>query len=239
VREAEVFRMLRAHLRYFNINRDLRLVLVTSAAAGDGKTTVVQNLAEAAASVGSRVLIIEADLRRPTLAERLQLQRAPGLAEVLISAASIQDAIKEAAPANVNPQTNGTSAVRQAVNLLPAGALPPNPAELLESDAMAEVLEWASRHYDLVLVDSAPLPVVPDAIPLLRHVHGVVVVSRLGKTTHDEAMRLHDQLTSLEAPVLGVVANRFQQARASSYGYGSYAGYAPEVKAREEEPVAR
>jgi capsular exopolysaccharide synthesis family protein len=237
VREAEVFRMLRAHLRYFNINRDLRIVLVTSAAAGDGKTTVVQNLAEAAASVGSRVLIIEADLRRPTLAERLQLDRSPGLAEVLISAASIEDAIKEATPVATN-HSNGASAVRRAVSLLPAGAIPPNPAELLESNAMEGVLEWAALHYDLVLVDSAPLPVVPDAIPVLRHVHGVVVVSRLGKTTHDEATRLHEQLTSLDAPVLGVVANRFQQAGASSYGYGSYAGYAPEVAAREKEPVA-
>jgi capsular exopolysaccharide synthesis family protein len=240
VREAEVFRMLRAHLRYFNINRDLRIVLVTSASPGDGKTTVVQNLAEAAASVGSRVLIIEADLRRPTLAERMQLNRAPGLAEVLISAVSIEDAIKETAPVTTSLHANGgSSAVGRGVSLLPAGALPPNPVELLESDAMKGVLEWAARHYDLVMVDSAPLPVVPDAISVLRHVDGVVVVSRLGKTTHDEAARLHEQLTSLGAPVLGVVANRFQQAGSSSYGYGSYAGYAPEVTTREEEPVAR
>jgi receptor protein-tyrosine kinase/non-specific protein-tyrosine kinase len=156
---------------------------------------------------------------------------------VLISAASIEDAIQEAAPL-ANQHTNGSSAVRRAVSLLPAGSLPPNPAELLESDAMEHVLEWAARKYDLVLVDSAPLPVVPDAIPVLRHVHGVVVVSRLGKTTHDQATRLQEQLTSLKAPVLGVVANRFQQAGASSYGYGSYAGYASDVT-QEKEPVVR
>src|SRR4051794_36075495 len=135
VREAEVFRMLRAHLRYFNVNRDLRIVLVTSAGAGDGKTTVVQNLAEAAASVGNRVLIIEADLRRPTLADRLQLERSPGLAEVLIAATSIDEAIQTAPPL-VSQATRASSNNLRTVSLLPAGSVPPNPAELLESVAM-------------------------------------------------------------------------------------------------------
>ena len=93
-REVEVFRLLRARLRYFNVDRDLRLMLVTSADSGDGKTTVVENLAEAAASTGGRVLIIEADLRRPSIAGRLQLRRSPGLAEVLVNASTVEDAIQ-------------------------------------------------------------------------------------------------------------------------------------------------
>jgi succinoglycan biosynthesis transport protein ExoP len=226
--EIEVFQMLRARLRYFNIDRELRLVLVTSAASGDGKTTVVQNLAEAAASMGSRVLIVESDLRRPSLAGRLALRRAPGLAEVLISASTIEEAIQTT---SVVPASNGSTASESAVSVLTAGAPPPNPAELIESHAMEHVLEWAAEHYDLVLLDTPPLSVVPDAIPLLRRIHGVVIVSRLGKNTRDGAARMREELTSLGAPMLGVVANGFNVRDTPGYSYDYHyapaAGYEP------------
>jgi capsular exopolysaccharide synthesis family protein len=220
--EIEVFRMLRARLRYFNIDRELRLVLVTSAASGDGKTTVVQNLAEAAASMGSRVLIIESDLRRPSLAARLALLRAPGLAEVLISASTIEEAIQRT---SVLPASNGSTASKSGVSVLTAGAPPPNPAELIESHAMEHVLEWAAENYDLVLLDTPPLSVVPDVIPLLRRIDGVVIVSRLGKNTRDGAARMREELGSLGAPMLGVVANGFNARDTPGYSYDYY--YAP------------
>jgi capsular exopolysaccharide synthesis family protein len=216
--ELEVFRMLRARLRYFNVDRDLHTVLVTSAASGDGKTTVVQNLAEAAASMGSRVLIIESDLRRPSLAERFALTRAPGLAEVLISAIRVEDAVQET---SVVPASDGVRA-RSSVSILPAGAPPPNPAELIESHAMEHVLEWAAVNYDLVLLDTPPLSVVPDAIPLLRSSDGVLIVSRLRKNTRDGAARMREELTSLGAPLLGVVANGFKARHTPSYSYDYY-----------------
>jgi capsular exopolysaccharide synthesis family protein len=244
--ELEVFRMLRARLRYFNVDRDLRTILVTSAASGDGKTTVVQNLAEAAASMGSRVLIIESDLRRPSLAERLALHRAPGLAEVLISAVNIDHAVQKT---SVAPGGNGSAGSRSAVDVLTAGAPPPNPAELIESHAMEHLLEWAAANYDLVLLDTPPLSVVPDAIPLLRRSDGVLIVSRLGKNTRDGAARMRDELTSLGAPLLGTVANGFKARNAPSYSYDYYyapaAGYAangngsnaPEPQGSDTEPV--
>jgi capsular exopolysaccharide synthesis family protein len=216
--ELEVFRMLRARLRYFNVDRDVRTVLVTSAASGDGKTTVVQNLAEAAASMGSHVLIIESDLRRPNLAERFALLRAPGLAEVLISAVGIENAVQSP---SVAPASNGAPA-RSPVSVLTAGAPPPNPAELIESRAMGHVLEWAAANYDLVLLDTPPLSVVPDAIPLLRRSDGVLIVSRLRKNTRDGAARMREELTSLGAPLLGVVANGFKARHTPSYSYDYY-----------------
>jgi capsular exopolysaccharide synthesis family protein len=235
--ELEVFRMLRARLRYFNVDRDLSTILVTSAASGDGKTTVVQNLAEAAASMGSRVLIIESDLRRPSLGERLALNRAPGLAEVLISAIPIEHAIQTTSVAR---GTNGTAASRSSVDLLTAGAPPPNPAELIESHAMEQVLEWAAANYDLVLLDTPPLSVVPDAIPLLRRSDGVLIVSRLRKNTRDGAARMRDELTSLGAPLLGVVANGFKTRHAPSYSYDYYyaaAEYTSNGGAHDAEPA--
>jgi capsular exopolysaccharide synthesis family protein len=224
--ELEVFRMLRARLRYFNVDRDVRTVLVTSAASDDGKTTVVQNLAEAAASMGSRVLVIESDLRRPTLAARFALARAPGLAEVLISAIGVEAAVQET---SVVPAGNGGSA-RSPVSILAAGAPPPNPAELIESHAMEHVLEWAAANYDLVLLDTPPLSVVPDAIPLLRRSDGVLIVSRLRKNTRDGAARMREELVSLGAPLLGVVANGFKTRRTPGYSYDYY--HAPAEYAR-------
>ncbi len=221
-REVEVFRLLRARLRYFNVDRDLRLMLVTSADSGDGKTTVVENLAEAAASTGGRVLIIEADLRRPSIAGRLQLRRSPGLAEVLVNASTVEDAIQIA---QITSASGGLAATNGTLSVLTAGTPPPNPAELVESHAMERLLEWAADNYDLVLLDTPPLSVVPDAIPLLHRVHGVVIVSRLGKNTREGAARMREELASLGAPLLGVVANGFKVRDTPGYGYY----YAPDA----------
>jgi hypothetical protein len=111
------------------------------------------------------------------------------------------------------------------MSVLTAGSPPPNPAELIESQTMEQLLEWATENYDLVLVDAPPLSVVPDAIPLLRRVHGVLIVGRLGKNTRDGAARMRDELTSLGAPMLGVVANGCEPRDSAGYGYEYY--YAP------------
>ncbi len=107
--------------------------------------------------------------------------------------------------------------------MLTAGAPPPNPTELIESQAMEHVLEWAAKNYDLVLIDTSPISVVPDVIPLLRRSDGVVIVSRLGKSTRDGAARMREELARLGAPMLGVVANGFKTREVAGYGYD----YAP------------
>ena len=217
--ETKVFRSLCSRLRYFNVDGERRLVLVTSAAREDGKTTVVQNLAEAAASMGNCVLIIECDLRHPSLADRLALRRAPGLAEVLISASTIVDAIQTAPAAY-----NGSTVRGSTVSVLTCGALPPNPAQLIGSDAMVRVLDWAAENYDLVLLDSPPMSVASDAIPLLSLIDGVVIVSRRRKDTRDAAHRLREQLASHHAPMLGVVANGFKARAEVSSQYEPFFG---------------
>jgi succinoglycan biosynthesis transport protein ExoP len=218
-RQSEVFRMLRARLRYYNVDRDLRLVLLTSALPGEGKTTIVQNLAEAAAATGERVLLIEADLHRPMLAERLGLRPFPGLSEALISAEDVADAVQTVSVVS-DPGDQGV--VGDSFSVLVAGAPPPNPAELIESQAMVELLSWAASYYDLVLIDTPPLSAVPDVIPLVTLVHGVVLVCRLGKSTRDGVTRMKRDLASLQAKVLGLVANGVE-GRDSEYGYGYYA----------------
>jgi succinoglycan biosynthesis transport protein ExoP len=214
--EAEAFGLIRAHLRFFNVDRELRTVLIASPAPGDGKTTIARHLAEAAARLGSRVLLLEVDLRQPTLAQQLAIQSGPGLADVLIGAIPMGEATQsvdlQAAP--------GEGTLGHTLDVLAAGAvLPPNPGELLESRAMETVLERAKSVYDLVVIDTPPLNAVSDAFPLLRKVDGVVIVGWVGRSRRDVAERLHQVLASSGAPLLGVIANGSKSGSPGSYAY--------------------
>jgi succinoglycan biosynthesis transport protein ExoP len=221
--EAESFHLIRAHLRYFNVDRQLRTLMVASAAPGDGKTTIARHLATAAARMGSRVLLVEADLRRPTIARQMNVQSGPGVADVLIGAVPWSEATQRVeldAP-------SGDSAKARTLDVLVAGAvLPPNPGELIESHAMETLLERAQSQYDLVVIDTPPLTAVSDAFPLLGKVDGVIIVGRVGRNRRDVAERLHETLTGAGAPLLGVIANGFKSGRGSYGGYGYTYDYA-------------
>jgi polysaccharide biosynthesis transport protein len=200
--EGEAFRMLRANLRYFNVDREINTILITSAAPQDGKTTVSVNLALADARAGGRVLLIEADLRRPTIAQKLGLSsQENGLSLVLAGARKPEEAIEGA----------------HGVDVLPAGPLPPNPAELIESKRMQDLLAWAEREYDHVVIDTPPAAVVADALPLFGQVGGVVIVTHLQQSPRGGAEHLRDQLANTGAPVLGVVINGVPAPPESSY----------------------
>ncbi len=226
--EAEVFHLIRAHLRYFNVDRELRTLMVASAAPGDGKTTVALHLAGAAARMGSRVLLVEVDLRRPTLAKQLEVPPGPGLSDVLIGAIALREATRSVGLDQ--PEGNGSHG--RSLDVLVAGAtLPPNPGELIESHAMEAVLQQAKATYDLVIVDTPPLTAVSDAFPLLRKVDGVIIVGRVGRNRRDVAERLHETLTGAGAPLLGVIANGFKASGRGSYAYSYAYSYTRDEKA--------
>jgi polysaccharide biosynthesis transport protein len=216
-REAEAFSLIRAHLRFFNVDRDVRAIIIASPAPGDGKTTIARHLAEAAARSGSRVLLLEVDLRHPTLAQQLDIASGPGLAEVLIGAVTISEATQ-----SVDLQASpGEGPGGHVLDVLAAGTvLPPNPGELLESHAMGSVLEQAKSTYDLVVIDTPPLTAVSDAFPLLTKVDGVVIVGWIGRSRRDAAERLQQVLTSSGAPLLGVIANGSKSGAPSPYRAG-------------------
>ena len=218
--ENEAFRMLRASLRYFNVDEDVRTVLVTSHGAGVGKSTVAWNLARVAAT-GSRAVVVETDLRNPTLAEQHGLEPAPGLSEVLTRQIGLDAAIQFKPVANSSG--NGTGEL-PTLHVITAGALPPNPAELLESQALEELLTQLRERYELVVLDTAPIGVVSDCFPLLRKVDGVVAVARMGRSTRDSVGKTREQLDRLDAPTLGIVANGLKLGRRGKhrYGYGYY-----------------
>jgi succinoglycan biosynthesis transport protein ExoP len=201
--EAEAFHSLRANLRYFGADGRPGSVLVTSAEPREGKTTIAWNLACAASSPGSRVMLIEGDLRRPTLARTLGADDAPGLSEFLAGEASFDEVVREVDVASFN---NGMGTPRT-VSLILAGSPPANPLDLLDSERMRKLLRTLSETYDLVVIDTPPTSTTADAIPLLSQVGGVIVVGRLAKSGYDSASELSELLTRLHAPTFGVVVN--------------------------------
>jgi polysaccharide biosynthesis transport protein len=237
--ENESFRMLRASLRYFNVDSNVKSVLVTSYSSGIGKSTVSWNLARVAAS-SSRVVLVETDLRNPSLSNQHGLPVIGGLGALLTHQITLDEAIHRKPIALQGAGTNGSSAEDRHLDVIVAGPPPPNPAELLESQTMNEVLEELKSRYDLVVIDTAPLGVVSDAFPLLRRVDGVIAVTRLGTSTRDHAEHLRDQLRRLEAPVLGLVVNAVRIGRREKYGYGYYGGYyGKPAEAPEQTPASR
>lgn len=214
--DAEPFGMLRMRLRYFNVEHDICSVLVTSPSAQDGKSTVALNLVRSAAASGSRAVLVEADFHHPAVAQHPDVGPLPGLAELLSGQAPLERVIQKVA---INSRSDGDHVDRH-FDVIVAGATPPNAGQILESAAMAQLIQDLSHSHDTVVIDTPPAAIIADAIPLMRMVDGVIVVGRVAKTTRDDAAHLRDQLRALDAPVLGVVANRVRGARAY-YGYGN------------------
>jgi capsular exopolysaccharide synthesis family protein len=207
---AEAFRMLQMNLRFAR-EEPVRRVLVTSARTGDGKTTVSWNLAAAAASGGMSVALVEADLRRPSLADRYGLDQGPGLTDVLQGDFSVADVIQRTEAQGLGYPPG--------LHVVVAGSPAPNPWALMQSSVMGRLLSVLERDHDLVVIDTPPIPHVSDAISLLRHVDGVLITVSVGSTRSQDASRLRDQLEGLEATVIGVVAN----GGSAMSGYSAYA----------------
>ena len=216
--EQEAFRILRANLRYLHAGGELNSVLVTSPTVDEGKSTVSFNLAAAVAATGVRVLLVEADLRKPRLAQMLGLSRNFGLTALLAGKRQHLEEVVHQIP--VSPRVNGNGSLRT-MDVLLAGPPSRNPSELLDSDRMREVLVEAESKYDLVIIDTPPATVVSDAIPLMKHVNAVLVVGRVGKLTMSGAARLREQLEKVQAPTIGVVAN-FTTMKDGGYTGGGY-----------------
>jgi polysaccharide biosynthesis transport protein len=219
--------MLQARLRYFNVDSQLRTLLVTSCAPQEGKTTVAWHLAQVSTLSGrGRVLLLEADLRRPSLAVARGLFPGPGLSDVLAGDCGYEQAIQQVR----HPRTRTGSAPEGWLDVIVAGAAPPNPAELIDSARMRDLLQELSGVYDFIVVDCGPALAVPDPLVLMSQVDGVLVISRVGSIERNEATALRDELRSARAPVVGFVANRVKSSMESRY-YHSYSSYvAPDAE---------
>ncbi len=209
---AEAFRQLRTNLQYVDVDRPPRVVVVTSALPDEGKSTTSVNLASTLAPAGTRVVLVEADLRRPRVAHYLGIEGAVGLTDVLAGHCDLDVALQ--------------SWGRDLFSVLPSGPLPPNPSEVLNSQHMQELLKVLEGRFDVVLVDSPPLLPVTDAAVLARAGDGAIIVVRHGRTTKEQLARTVATLQAVDARLLGTVLNRVPRRGpdASYYGY-AYRSY--------------
>lgn len=193
---AEAFRSLRASLDFFNVDRDVRSIVVAGGRKGDGKTLVSLGLARAYALAGRDVILLDGDLRRPMIASRLKLKAGTGLAGVLAGDATLADELQEIS-------VRGREGSR--LRVLAAGRSPSNPSELLGSGRMRRLLEQLDSICDLVIIDTSPLLAVSDALPLLESTSGTLLVVRLGVTQRRDLRHLRKLLDASEGLALGTV----------------------------------
>jgi capsular exopolysaccharide synthesis family protein len=212
------FETLRANLTFLAIDSSLSSVLVTSPQMGDGKTTVATNLAISYAQLGKDVVIVDADLRRPQVGAMLGIQPGAGLAEVLVGTISALDAL-------VDVEVDGGGGPGR-LRVLASGTTPPNPSELLASDATQAVLRELEEHADILIIDSPPTTMVSDAIALLDLVSGVLAVVRLHGTDRQRLQRLRATMRTTDTRTLGVALTGASSRDSSGYGYDGYAAAA-------------
>ncbi len=212
---SEAFRSLRTSLMFSTPSGMPRTILVTSPGPGDGKTTNAINLATVMAQNGARVLLIDADLRKPRLHRDFGIPAAPGLSNRIAGAD-----VAGSSSAIVATTVDG-------LFLMPSGSHAPNPAELLGSERMRKIIDMAARAFDHVIIDSAPILGLADALVLSRLVDGVIMVTSSGRTRKDNIKTSVRRLSQVQAPLLGVVLNQVDldnpdYAYYSSYYYNYY-----------------
>lgn len=217
--QAEAFRSLRTSVKFATLDRPLKVIQVTSSAAGEGKTTTVANLAVALAQGGDRVAVVCCDLRRPKVQDRFGMRLIPGLTDVLLGDAALSDALQ---PYDDN------------MFLLAAGTPPPNPSELLSSHKAAAVIRALAEEFDVVILDSPPVLPVTDAMVISHLVDATLVVANSRSTSRKAVHRTLQQLAQVHAPVIGLVLNGLPAGGAYGYGYGYGYTYDSEPKSRRQ-----
>ena len=214
---SEAYRTLRTNLEFSSLDKPIRSMVVTSASPEEGKSTVILNLGAAISEMGKKVLLVEADLRKPALDRYFKASPGKGISNVLAGTALLEEAVQPTEYPNLY--------------VLLSGIKPPNPAELVSSESMREVLERVSRFADFVLVDAPPLLVASDALALATKVAGVVLVAGYGKADRQSAKHAVELLRKVNARISGLVINNI--APSTRYSYYQYYYYSPPP---EEEP---
>lgn len=202
---SEQYRTIRTNILYSSVDEEIRSIMVTSSGPGEGKSTTTANLAVVFAQQGKTVLLVDADLRKPTVHYTFKLTNTTGLTSVLTNQLGVMEAVSK------TDETN--------LFVLPSGPIPPNPSELLGSRAMQNFMDKALEEFDLIIFDTPPVLAVTDAQILGNLCQGSVLVVSSGKTEKDSLLKTKDLLTSTNGRLLGVVLNNKKVDKKGNYYY--------------------
>ena len=207
---AEAYRQVRTNVQYVGVSQELSTILVTSPSQGEGKSTIATNLAITLAQSNNKVVLIDCDMRRPTLHRKFNLPNNVGLTNLLLS--------KEDDPSFI--QETGTENLR----IITTGSLPPNPAELIQSERMQHILDWLNEVADYIVIDSPPALVVTDSILLSQIASITMLVVAAGKTRQQSLLLAIQRIKAVDGYIAGIIINKVH-ARHSSYYYHNYYAY--------------
>jgi capsular exopolysaccharide synthesis family protein len=237
---AEAVRRLRTNLEFANVDRDARVIMVTSAVEREGKSTTIANLAVALARSGRNVALVDLDLRQPVLAKYFDLQGQPGITDVVLERADLQATIapiRLPIPVSASLSSNGSVGAAGRLNVLPTGPLPANPGELVGTQALGRVLDELRNEHDYVLIDAAPLLSVGDSMTLSARVDAILVVTRLGIVNRPMLTDLSRELETSPASKLGFVVTGIDLK--AGYGYGHAYGQPTEAPSATSGPAGQ
>ncbi|MFS0614950.1 CpsD/CapB family tyrosine-protein kinase [Lederbergia ruris] len=202
---SEQYRTIRTNIEFSAVDEEIRTLMVTSSGPAEGKSTTTANLAVVFAQQGKKVLIVDADMRKPTVHYTFGVTNTTGLTNVLTRQATLEAAARSTDIENLN--------------VLPSGPIPPNPAELLGSKGMQVFFEKAKERYDMIIFDTPPVLAVTDAQILANKCDGTVLVVASGKTELESAQKTKELLSAAQAKLLGVVLNNKKMEKTDYYYY--------------------
>jgi capsular exopolysaccharide synthesis family protein len=208
---AESFRRLHNNIVYSQPDQEFQTILVTSSAQGEGKTTLVSNLAVALSESGKKVLMIDLDLRRPNLHNLWKESHRPGVVELLFEDVTLDEAIRPTAA--------------RGIDVLTAGQETPNPSAINQSDSLRKLITDLKKRYDHILIDTAPYGIITDAAPIMRLADGIIVAAKFAQTKESQLVHTLENLERIRAQVLGTVLTGFDHKRSSDYYYGNDSYY--------------
>lgn len=208
---SEAYRTLRTNIQFSSFDKEIKCIVITSSGPGEGKTTTITNLAITMAQSNKKVLLIDADLRKPQVHKRFEINNQRGLTNVLAQHIPLEDAVQRTS--------------LEGLDILTSGPKPPNPSEILGSNSMKEFIKEAVEKYDRVMIDAPPVGVVTDPAILSTIADGTILVVSSGKTYIEEAQRAKQLLQNVNANILGVVMNKIPVNGKGYYGYYYYHYY--------------
>lgn len=210
---SESFRTLRTNIQFASIGKEVRSILVTSTLPGEGKTTIAANLAVVMGQAGKKTVFVDGDLRRPNGCRTFCVNNRVGITSYLVGKASLNDIIQESEVPNVS--------------VIASGPIPPNPAELLGSEEISQLIEEIKLRFDMVIVNSAPALAIADPVVLSTYVDGCILVIHSGKTNEDLIKKVIEQLKMVNAKILGVVLNKLSRKNKKEEDYYYYQSKQP------------